>query len=249
MKKIKELQKRSQLSEGRNYGVGFTILNKKSSEFETYLPFTACRDYLNDFAYVESTKKEIGNVYGYNHKLINTFDNKRIFYMGVNILNYNNAGNWLNFDESNDVLKNNYKNLEVFLNYVEDHVKLSTIKTKIELDEDVLIIKAPIFWLKSTALISIYTLLIRCFLNIKDFDYSSNIIEQIKNHEPLIMADRMMMKSCVDFMELNDFKSMVKLDYNSLLDTTVKFLIHNFGISNYIKKIKDMKYQLTEDDE
>ena len=71
MKKIKELQKRSKLNEGRNYGVGFTILNKKGSKFETYLPFTACRDYLNDFAYVESTKKEIGEIYGYNHKLLN----------------------------------------------------------------------------------------------------------------------------------------------------------------------------------
>ena len=73
MKKIKELQKRSKLCEGRNYGVGFTILNKKGSKFETYLPFTACRDYLNDFAYVESTKKEIGSIYGYNHKLLNCF--------------------------------------------------------------------------------------------------------------------------------------------------------------------------------
>jgi len=78
MKKIKELQKRSKLGEGRNYGVGFTILNKIGSKFETYLPFTACRDYLNDFAYVESTKKEIGEIYGYNHKLLNCFDNNHL---------------------------------------------------------------------------------------------------------------------------------------------------------------------------
>ena len=89
MKKIKELQKRSKLSEGRNFGVGFTILNKKGSKFETYLPFTACRDYLNDFAYVESTKKEIGKIYGYDHKILNCFDNKNIVYFGVKTLHYN----------------------------------------------------------------------------------------------------------------------------------------------------------------
>ena len=109
MKKIKELQKRSSLSEGRDFGVGFTILNKKGSKFKTYLPFTACRDYLNDFAYVESTKKEIGEIYGYNHKLLNCFDNKNIVYFGVNTLHRNNNnGNYGKFDELQNILINNY---------------------------------------------------------------------------------------------------------------------------------------------
>jgi len=165
MKKIKELQKRSKLCEGRNYGVGFTILNKKGSKFETYLPFTACRDYLNDFAYVESTKKEIGKIYGYNHKLLNCFDNKNIVYFGVNALNYNNnIGNYNELNKLQDILINNYKNLELFLNIIENHLNIK-IKTSIELDEDTLIIKCSKFWVKSTPLISVYTLLIRCYFN------------------------------------------------------------------------------------
>ena len=149
MKKIKELQKRSNLSEGRDFGVGFTILNKKGSKFETYLPFTACRDYLNDFAYVESTKKEIGEIYGYNHKLLNCFDNKNIVYFGVNTLHYKGGNNYDKFDELQNILINNYKNLELFLNRIEDNLGVK-IKTSIELDEDTLIIKCSKFWVKST---------------------------------------------------------------------------------------------------
>jgi len=94
MKKIKELQKRSTLQEGRNFGIGFSILNKIGNKFETYLPFTACRDYLNDFIFVEKFKTEIGTAYGYNHKILNCFENKRYFYIGVNTLHNNGGGNW-----------------------------------------------------------------------------------------------------------------------------------------------------------
>ena len=151
MKKIKELQKRSKLCEGRNYGVGFTILNKKGSKFETYLPFTACRDYLNDFAYVESTKNEIGEIYGYNHKLLNCFDNKNIVYFGVKTLHRNNDGEYDKFDECQKTLVDNYKNLQLFLNEIEAQSDIK-IKTSIELDEDTLIIKCSKFWVKSTRL-------------------------------------------------------------------------------------------------
>ena len=145
MKKIKELQQRSKLNEGRDFGVGFTILNKKGSKFETYLPFTACRDYLNDFAYVESTKKEIGKIYGYDHKILNCFDNKNIVYFGVKALNYNNNnGNYNKFDELQNILINNYIHLEIFLNTIETDLNIN-IKTKIELDEDTLIIKCSKF--------------------------------------------------------------------------------------------------------
>ena len=199
MKKIKELQKRSKLSEGRNYGVGFTILNKKGSKFETYLPFTACRDYLNDFAYVESTKKEIGLIYGYNHKLLNCFDKKNIIYFGVKTLHYNRGKNYDKFDKLQDILINNYKNLQIFLNRIEDNLGVK-IKTSIELDEDTLIIKCSKFWVKSTPLISVYTLLIRCYFNI-DLEGNS-IVDILKNNVPFINADSMMKKSCINFYEL-----------------------------------------------
>lgn len=240
MKKIKELQKRSSLSEGRNYGVGFTILNKIGSKFETYLPFTACRDYLNDFAYVESTKKEIGKIYGYDHKLLNCFDKKNIVYFGVKALNYNNdAGNYNDLKKLQTKLIDNYKNLELFLNRIEDELDIK-IKTRIELDEDTLIIKCSKFWVKSTPLISVYTLLIRCYFNIGTND--KPIIDILKNNNPFINDDSMMKKPCIDFYELylNNKNKFINPDYNSygLVKDKHPVLIHNFGIVGFISKIK-----------
>ena len=239
MKKIKELQKRSELNEGRDFGVGFTILNKKGSKFETYLPFTACRDYLNDFAYVESTKKEIGKIYGYDHKLLNCFDNKNIVYFGVNTLHYKGGNHYVKFDELQNILINNYKNLELFLNRIEDNLGVK-IKTSIELDEDTLIIKCSKFWVKSTPLISVYTLLIRCYFN-TDLEGNS-IVDILKNNVPFINDDSMMKKPCIDFYEmyLNNKDKFINPNYNGygLVKGGEPSLIHNFGIDGFIKKLR-----------
>jgi len=241
MKKIKELQERSKLNEGRNFGVGFTILNKKGSKFETYLPFTACRDYLNDFAYVESTKKEIGKIYGYNHKLLNCFDNKNIVYFGVKTLHYNKSNiKYDKFDELQNILINNYKNLQRFLNELENLLNIK-VKTSIKLDEDTLIIKCSKFWVKSTPLISVYTLLIRCYFNIESLENKS-ILEILQNNVPFINADSMMKKPCIDFYELylNNKDKFINPDYESydLVKEGEPRLIHNFGIDGFIKKLR-----------
>jgi len=241
MKKIKELQKRSKLSEGRNYGVGFTILNKKGSKFETYLSFTACRDYLNDFAYVESTKKEIGKIYGYDHKLLNCFDNKNVVYFGVKTLHYNNNnGNYDKFDELQNILINKYENLQIFLNKIEDDLNIN-VKSSIELDEDTLIIRCSKFWVKSIPLISVYTLLIRCYFNIDLID-DKPTIDILKNNIPFINDDSMMKKPCIDFYEmyLNNKDKFINPDYKgyNLVQQGNPSLIHNFGIDGFIKKIR-----------
>ena len=239
MKKIKELQERSKLFEGRNFGVGFTILNKKGSKFETYLPFTACRDYLNDFAYVESTKKEIGQIYGYDHKLLNCFDKKNIVYFGVKTLHRNKEGDYDKFDECQSKLINNYIHLEIFLNTIETDLNIK-IKTRIELDEDTLIIKCSKFWVKSTPLISVYTLLIRCYFN-NDLEGDS-IVDILKNNIPFINADSMMKRPCIDFYELymNNKSKFINPDYNGygLVKDNNPGLIHNFGIDGFIKKLR-----------
>lgn len=235
MKKIKELQERSKLNEGRSFGIGFSILKPITrSKFETYLPFTACRDYLNDFTYVESTKKEIGEIHGYNHELLNCFENKRIFYLGVNTLHYNTNNKWRDFEDCEKKLISNYKNLEIIINRIEQNIGIKN--TVISLDEDVLIFKAPIYWSKSTALISFYTLLIRCCFNLENTD--GNIQDLIKNHKCFINADTMMKKEILEFLKLTDYKSLSNINYNDLLIES-KSQVHNFGAASYLIKLKD----------
>lgn len=242
MKKIKELQKRSALNEGRNYGIGFAILkpiNTTKTKFETLNAFTACRDYLNDFSYVEYTKKEIGTVYGYNHKLLNIFDNKQTFYLGVNTLNFKGGNPWSKKQEASKILIDNYKNLEKLLNKFEEKLNLK-IKSKIIIDEDVLIIKASRYWTKTTALISVYTLIIRCFFNIENFT-NETFDEVIKNHEPFIQDDSMMIKNCITFYNNPQIKyDNFNYNYHKINNSSK---IHNFGISGYFN-LKEIKNQL-----
>ena len=235
MKKIKELQKRSELGEGRNYGIGFSILKKIGSKFETYLPFTACRDYLNDFIFVEKFKTEIGTAYGYNHKILNCFENKRFFYISVNSLNFKHGSAWNLKNEATNLLISNYKNLESFLNKIEDNLKFK-LKTTIELDEDTLILKVPIYWSKSTPLISVYTLLIRCYFNISD-----NFIineENLKNHKVFIDDDIYFKKTCIKFLDNIKKIKFENVDYNKYNVVYTKWSsVHNFGIQGFLTKI------------
>ena len=244
MKKIKEIQKRSSLSEGRNYGIGFAILkpNSNKTKFETLNAFTACRDYLNDFSYVEYTKKEIGKIHGYNHKLLNVFDNKRLFYLGVNTLHRNHGSIWDKKEEALNILITNYKNLEKLLNKFEDKLGLKT-KSSIELDEDTLIIKAPIYWTKTTALISVYTLLIRCYFNIQDFN-DDNFEELLKTHKCFISDDSMYIKNCLKFYN-NPKLKYHKINYDNY-NIKQSGQIHNFGISGYFN-LTDIKSQINEE--
>lgn len=236
MKKIKELQKRSELNEGRNFGIGFTILNKIKSNYETYLPFTACRDYLNDFSYVEHTKQEIGYIHGYNHKLLRCFERKKFFYVGVNTLDYNNGNEWLYKDDAKKILITNYGNLQLFINKIE--AKLGLLKhTSIVLDEDTLIFKAPAYWNKSTALISVYTLIIRCFFNITEEERNrEDVLQMMNDHNCFIDADSFMKKPIVKFYNNIGKIKFHKINYNKLNVKTVNE-IHNFGIDGYVNKL------------
>lgn len=236
MNKIKELQKRKSLYEGRNFGIGFTILNKVNNGFETHLPFTACRDYLNDFSYVEYTKKEIGTIHGYNHKLLNCFNNKRIFYLGVNTLHFNSGVDWEDKEKAQELLVKNYKNLESLLNNIEEKTGIKG-KSVISLDDDTLIIKSPIYWSKTTALISVYTLIIRCFFNISDEESKLDIIEILGKHKCFIDGDNYMIKNCVAFYEKLDNVKFDKINYVKY-NISSNSQVHNFGIAGFLSKLK-----------
>lgn len=239
MKRIKELQKRSELNEGRNFGIGFAILkpiNSTKTQFETLNAFTACRDYLNDFSYVEYTKKEIGKIHGYNHKLLNIFDKKRLFYLGVNTLDFKYGNKWDKKENAQNILISNYQFLQSFLNRIETQLNLKT-QTEITVDEDVLIFKAPLYWTKTTALISAYTLLIRCFFNITEEQLHLPMDVLFEEHKCFIEADQYMKKHCINF-----YNNIGKLKFDKINYSKFKILntnassVHNFGIAGFLNK-------------
>lgn len=234
-------QERKKLGEGRNYGLGFSILEKLSpKKFQTYMPYTACKDYLNDFAYVESEKREIGSIHGYNHKLLNKFDKVHYFHLGVKPLHYNNSSTfWNKFDEAQLTLIKNFKTLEKILNDFEAKIGIKTRSSIIVLDDKSIIVKSPIYWLKKTWLISVFTLIIRCYYNVEENNYTT--IEDLikKTHIPVIGGDKLYLKNIIWFVENIENIVYDKLPYIPLIGSKPSAItVHNFGIQGLRNKWK-----------
>ena len=165
MIKITEVKDRNVLSEGRSSGIGFALLKKLSNtEFETVQPLSPCKDYLNEVVYTENTgipSKACGLIYP---EKLNIFDTT--FYMGIEIMKtisdkYSYSSS---FEADQKHLKNNYKEIEVFLNYFEDKFHMSNRTIITEAEEGRFLVEGPIEWVSSTWGISLYTLLLRCAL-------------------------------------------------------------------------------------
>ncbi|HEX8586141.1 MAG TPA: hypothetical protein VF680_17245 [Allosphingosinicella sp.] len=239
MKKIKDKAGRENLGEGRDYGIGFSILEKTDKDkYNCLMPFTACKDYLNDFIFVESEKKTIGVAYGYNHEILNCFDGKDIFYLGVNTLHRNGGGNWADFDKAKKLLIERYQNLQQFINRFEEMLKLPS-RTVIILDEDTLIFESPIFWTKTTALISVFTLIIRCYFNITEEELKLSTEEIITNHKTIISSDNYMKNLALTFYNNSKKNKKVFLyKYKDVGVTVNAMSVHNFGIQAAINRLK-----------
>lgn len=235
MIKLIEKQKRGVLGEGRNYGIGFSIItfNNKKTEATTLLPHTACKDYLNDFSFVEFEKHEIGSIYGYNHKLLNLFDNKRYFYLSVKTLDYNDGKNWDKKEEASSLLKQNIQNVVEIINEFEKKIPSKSRTSFFGESDDSLILKVPIYWLKKTYLISVYTLMIRCFFNVSE--KPNNLLAFLKEHSPFIVSDVYLFKCILPFyLKLENKHDFLNYKYPE----KNKNFVHNFGIKGYLDKVK-----------
>jgi len=137
-------------------------------------------------------------------------------------------------EEATTVLINNYYNLQLFINKIED--KLGLLKcTTIVSDEDTLIFKVPAYWNKTTPLISVYTLIIRCFFNITEEERNNeDVLQMITNHKCFIDDDSFMKKPIMKFYNNIGEVKFHKINYDKL-DVMLANQIHNFGIDGYVK--------------
>ena len=159
MLKIIDKQNRGKLNEGRNYQMGFAFCKKVSNKvLETIQPISPCKDYLNDVVYSERTGKNV-SAYGLNTSKLGLFDKKRKAYLAIKIMDYHHGG-FNKLQQHTENLKNNYANLNKFLNYFEE--KLGMAKTQVApADNDCFVLILPIGWTKYNYAISLYSLLAR----------------------------------------------------------------------------------------
>ncbi len=176
--KIIEKHNRKTLHEGRNYGMGFSFCTKNKSDYETVQPISPCKDYLNDVVYVENTGKEIGRIYGLEHKPIGCLDDK-IAYLACRILHYSNGVDYKDYDKEKEALSKNYKAIEQGINTFEDILHIPKSVVYLTEDND-LLIEVPEWWYRDTWRISFYSLLVRSLIY---YDGTKDVKEYLTTFE------------------------------------------------------------------
>lgn len=163
---------RNGLIEGRSNGISFAFLKEKSrGKYETIMPVSPCKDYLNDVVYMENKKRDksiFGTVYGFSHEPEDLFKNKHRIPLLVKDFG---MGNY-----SGESIRNKHNAVIDFINDIEKltGIERSTIKLKTKKDDEfVFLISRK--WTENPITISLYSLLVRVGVgyskhsNVKDF--------------------------------------------------------------------------------
>lgn len=234
---------RSVLNEGRNYGMGFSILERVNNfEFNTLLPFSACKDYLNDIVYKTYYDREMKLLaHGYDAEEITTFAKKKYFYFGLKMLHFKNGNGWNQHKAAQELLLNNYENMVGIINKFEKVIDNFNYRTTFyKKNDNTVVLKVPMFWVRKTYRISMLALICRLFFNAKPVDLEKGPLYLSKKHKPFITADAYNGKNLVQFMEKKDIiipefkksKFPFKKDVND-----DKYKAHNGGLVSFMKKV------------
>lgn len=224
---IKDIHDRKKLSEGRNYGLGFAFLKKLKNNYECIMPITACKDYLNDVIFTEKTGISI-SAYGLTSEKNNIFEKDK-GYLVLSTLHYKNGSKYSDFDEEKELLNNNYKNLQVFLNKFEE--LLGWEKSILSFVEDnMILVELSINWCKTTYGISLYTLLCRVG---RWYDGEENVLSYLENFDkfsPDVYLCTSSLPKIKKFIENKPIEQ--DFDIKKILENPITF-VHNKGILNY----------------
>lgn len=227
------------LNEGRNYGLGFAFIKKESEDkYKALMAFTACKDYLNDFVYVEGTGKALGNAHGFKHEYVGIFKDKDHFYLGLKPLHRNHGGVYAGFDSVDKLLRDNHKNILTFLNKLEEELGCKDLSKfeAYDLESKTLIFKAPIFWTKFSFMFSMYGLLIRCFMNVTEEDLKQSAFDMIINKKGCaIPEDGSLLLSCQKYFKNFSLEKLLDFKYQ---EPAQPYTIHNMGIVGRLANIK-----------
>jgi hypothetical protein len=221
--------RRESLNEGKNYGMGFSICKQiDENTIKTIIPISSCKDYLNDVVFNETTNKPI-KAYGCSLKEKSNLYDNNYFYMVVEILPYICGNIYKNQIEDTELLLNNRDSLLSFMNQIETLLLVDLSEFIVcENNDNVVIIKVPIYWLKATYLISLYSLLLRIGL----YYDNSDVLSYLKNFN----------KTSDAYLINTAYSKLIKLIKRNLIPDVQDFSklsmdtsIHNYGINNCIE--------------
>lgn len=138
---IKELFDRQNLEEGRNEGLSYTFARKnKKNNLETLLPLSACKDYINDFIFVENTQRKLRLIYGLQYQYSGILNSTDPLYLVVGVLpnfsadfhnplsGFNQSQRYITHIKKTNDFINHHKNiLEIFNSFI-DKFEITTDK-------------------------------------------------------------------------------------------------------------------------
>lgn len=162
-------QLRSSLTEGRDYGLGFSLAKRVGDELHQAYPISPCRDYTSDYVYAEATGKECA-MYGVSAKKSGLFDNGVYVLFSVCKQRCWRESEYPGYDKDMKDIENNIDFIQESARWFEKQLGVEG-KTKIhKLGTNLYAAEAPAWWASHTYLLSLYTLIIRCSLPMKDGD-------------------------------------------------------------------------------
>lgn len=215
--KLIDKQDRSKLGEGRNYGVGFAFCRQLGeSTYETIMPISSCKDYLNDVVWSEARDKQITN-YGLTTKKLGLFDNTQFATMAFKVCGKGatNPQPYADMDKDIASYKANRCEIEASMNLIELALGLDH-PTRIIEQDGVYIATISLWWCKATYRISLWSLLIRALRHKSDkgdpIEYLATVNDEDCNilnygNEGALKKLKRMMAGCIPEQDL------FKLDY------------------------------------
>jgi len=228
--KIIDKENRNKLTEGRTSGMGFAFLKRDTpTVFKTVQPISACKDFLNEILFAEKTGILLPSVYGLKYKKVLNIFNRNYAFIGIKILPHRFNGP--NKNDDRIAFNKNYHNLQNFMNQIEEGFKIRYNTKIIKANEDMFVVKMPIFWTNTLYLLSLYTLLLRAYQAYdnslpaieyiekgKCYHEDINLMYMIKKRLPSILAGDLPKQEFADF----DTKGYMKIHNNSGICEIVK---------------------------
>jgi hypothetical protein len=215
--KLIDKENRSKLSEGRTYGMGFAFCKRTPEGLETVQPISTCKDYLNDVVYAEKTGKPVSQ-YGLYYEKKDILHKRG--YLAISLL-----PGYSKFELDKANFATNYKNAEIFINKIEDMLKLPHSKIEV-IDDNLYIFNFSLRWLKGLYAISLLSLLIRAS---QWYDGLKDPIEYLREHN-YFSADTYMIQGMIPKLEELIEKGLVEENLEKYVKS---YDVHNSGILGF----------------
>lgn len=219
---------RQSFSEGRSSGMGFAFAKRQGSTFVASQPLSACKDFLNDEVWSEVTGEEY-MMFGQKSFKKNLFSDKRYAYMLISFLPNNGSEPSEKNKEELKKLINNKDNVQRILRKLDSIMKTKG-RTIIELTDnpDILLVKMPIEYSRTSYAISLYTLVCRNGVN---FTKDQKFNEYFKSNN-VYRDDKYLLTSITKFLTLDSEKQQ---NIFTQSEHFIKGGPHNKGIVEYMK--------------